>query len=258
MVKLECITLVDAGQWGQFGTGFFAGGFDVDVTDGVNTNVMRIDFNCDMFNLSPLDGHFTAIGIGAQMDETSPFTIGYKFFPRYLLDISQQVVSSFTLPNPINYDASGAEVSFTNASSDGTYTWDFGDGNTSTETSPSHAYTYAFLSGIAQLGVSLSTTIDGCTDTQTETVDVIYTLGVNEPVVSFDVFPNPAGDRLTIRSSAPGKGWSVTDAAGLMIISSSKPFAGDLQLPLEALSPGSYFIQLDFESTTVSKRFIKF
>jgi Lamin Tail Domain/Calx-beta domain/Secretion system C-terminal sorting domain len=258
MVKLECITLVDTAQWGQFGTGFFAGGFDVDVTDGVNTNVMRIDFNCDMFSLPPLDGHFTAIGIGAQMDETSPFTIGYKFFPRYLLDISQQVVSSFTLPNPIDYDASGAEVAFANLSSSGTYNWDFGDGNTSAESSPTHAYTYEFLSGIAQLDVSLSTTIDGCTDTQTETVDVIYTLGVNEPKVSFDVFPNPAGDRLTIRSSARGKGWSVTDASGRMIFSSSKSFSGDLQLPLETLAPGSYFIQLEFESTTVSKRFIKF
>jgi hypothetical protein len=258
MVKLECITLVDPAQWGQFGTGFFAGGFDVDVTDGVNNNVMRVDFNCDIFNLPPLDGHFTAIGIGAQMDETSPFTIGYKFFPRYLLDISEQVVSSFTMPNPVNYDDAGAEVSFSNTTSNGTYNWNFGDGNTSNETSPSHSYTYEFLSGIAQLSVSLSTTVAGCTDTQTETVDVIYTLGVNEPILTFDVFPNPAGDLLTIRSSAPGTGWSVSDASGRIIYKYTIPFAGDLLLPLQSLAPGSYFIQLDFESTTVSKRFIKF
>jgi len=108
------------------------------------------------------------------------------------------------------------------------------------------------------LSVSLSTTVAGCTDTQTETVDVIYTLGVNEPILTFDVFPNPAGDLLTIRSSAPGTGWSVSDASGRIIYKYTIPFAGDLLLPLQSLAPGSYFIQLDFESTTVSKRFIKF
>ncbi|MFN5296176.1 MAG: lamin tail domain-containing protein [Flavobacteriales bacterium] len=253
MVKLECVTLVDPSQWGQFGSGF-----DVEVTDGTNENVMRIDFNSDMFSIPALEGHFTAVGIGAQMDETSPFSVGYKFYPRYLLDISEQVIASFTMPNPVEFGNSGQEVVFTNTGNIGTYAWDFGDGATSNEQSPSHTYTYDFLSITPQLSVSLSTTIDGCTDTQTQTVDAIYTLGVHEPEVSFEVFPNPAGDMLTIRTSSPGSGWSILDASGRMIHTNKTPFAGDIQLPLNSLAPGSYSIRLEFGSTTISKRFIKF
>jgi hypothetical protein len=258
MVKLECITLIDNTQWGQFGTGFFAGGFDVDVTDGTNQNVMRIDFNCDIFELPPFVGHFTAVGIGAQMDESSPFNVGYKFFPRYLLDISNEVAATFTMPNPVEFGDTGAEVVFTNTGNTGIYSWDFGDGNSGVEQSPTHSYSYDFLSATPQLTVSLTTTVNGCSDTQTQTVDAIYTLSVLNPEVSFDVYPNPAGDILTIRSSAPGIGWSIRDLNGRAVLVQQAPFAGDIQLPLESLAAGSYFIQLDYDTTTISKRFIKF
>jgi hypothetical protein len=258
MVKLECIELVDAAQWGQFGTGFFAGGFDVDVTDGTNQNVMRIDFNCDIFELPPFEGHFTAVGIGAQMDESSPFTVGYKFFPRYLLDISEEVVASFIMPNPLEFGDNGAEVEFINSGNTGSYSWDFGDGSASSEQSPTHSYTYDFLSATPQVTVSLTTTVDGCADTQSQTVDAIYTLSVAEAVATFEVFPNPAGDMLTIRSTQAGKSWSIRDAKGQVVVNNNTPFSGDIQLPLDSLAAGAYIIQLEYDTTVISKRFVKF
>jgi hypothetical protein len=258
MVILDCVTLVDPGQWGQFGTGFFAGGFDVDVTDGTNENVMRVDFNCDIFNLPPLDGHFTAVGIGAQMDETSPFTIGYKFLPRYLLDISEQVISNFTMPSPVEYTIDGIEVVFTNVSTDGVYAWDFGDTQTSTEAAPTHTYTYDFLSTTPLLTVALSTTVDGCTDVQEVTVDAIFTVSVEEVEATMDVFPNPAGDALTIRTTHVAQEFQVLDASGRVVYTEKNPGTGNIQLPLESLLPGAYTIQLRLATNTISKRFIKF
>jgi hypothetical protein len=121
-----------------------------------------------------------------------------------------------------------------------------------------HSYTYGFLSVTPQLTVALSTTVDGCTDTQSQTVDAIYTLSIENPTVSFDVFPNPAGDMLNIRSSTPGNGWNIRDASGRVVVANPLPFAGDIQLPLETLAAGSYFIELEYNTTTLSKRFIKF
>jgi hypothetical protein len=43
-----------------------------------------------------------------------------------------------------------------------------------------------------------------------------------------------------------------------VVYSETVSFSADIQLPLEKLAPGAYFIELEFSSTTLSKRFIKF
>jgi len=253
MVKLECITLVDPSEWGQPGNGF-----DVNVTDGTNQFVMRIDLDCDIYGVDAPEGHFTAIGIGAQQDDSAPYTSGYRFFPRYLIDLSTPVVSSFIMPNPIEYDENGVDIDFINNSSAGSYVWAFGDGVTSAEGAPLYFYSYEFLSANPQVTVSLSTTVNGCTDTQTQTVDAIYLTGVDSPAVTFDVYPNPAGDHLSIRTSAVCDGWQIIDSSGREVLSGRSFASGDILVPLELLTAGSYAIRLQFESTIISKRFIKY
>lgn len=83
LVRINGLTLVDPLQWltGQ-GTGFA-----VDVTNGTNTFVMRIDNDVDLFNLPAPIGSFDAIGLGSQFDDATPFTEGYSFMPRYFSDI---------------------------------------------------------------------------------------------------------------------------------------------------------------------------
>ena len=80
-------------------------------------------------------------------------------------------------PTPPNsaftFDASGLSVSFTNNSSDVnddivSYSWDFGDGTTSTEENPNHVY-----AGTGAYDVTLTVTdSEGQTDVATETVAV--------------------------------------------------------------------------------------
>ena len=51
------------------------------------------------------------------------------------------VSSSESTPNAnFSYNINGKKVTFSNLSSAGSYTWDFGDGNSSTETAPSHTF----------------------------------------------------------------------------------------------------------------------
>ncbi|MCB0652964.1 MAG: lamin tail domain-containing protein [Saprospiraceae bacterium] len=82
LVKIENLTLVDPGQWTNSGSGF-----NVDVTDGVNTYLMRIDNDVDLYGTTAPTGAFNLTGLGGQFDSSSPYTSGYQIFPRYMADI---------------------------------------------------------------------------------------------------------------------------------------------------------------------------
>jgi plastocyanin/DNA/RNA endonuclease YhcR with UshA esterase domain len=82
LVKIENVSLVDPAQWTSTGTGF-----NVDVTDGLNTYVVRISNRTDIYNLAPPTGVFDITGLGGQFDNSLPYTSGYQLLPRYVADI---------------------------------------------------------------------------------------------------------------------------------------------------------------------------
>ena len=84
LVILHDLTFVDETQWNGQGSGF-----NVDVTNGNDTFLVRIDDNVDLFSMSiPQGTSFTIAGIGGQYDPNSPYDEGYQLFPRYASDIS--------------------------------------------------------------------------------------------------------------------------------------------------------------------------
>jgi hypothetical protein len=82
LIRIENLTLVDPNDWTGSGTGF-----NVDVTDGVNTYTMRIDDQVDLYGLPAPTGVFNATGIGGQFDNQGDCDEGYQFLPRYMEDI---------------------------------------------------------------------------------------------------------------------------------------------------------------------------
>lgn len=84
---------VDITQWLGDGSSF-----NVDLTDGVNIYVIRIDDNNELSTMpAPLLGgiYFLEItGIGSQFDTDMPYTSGYQLFPRYADDINLVPVES--------------------------------------------------------------------------------------------------------------------------------------------------------------------
>jgi hypothetical protein len=82
LIRIENLTLVDPNDWTGSGTGF-----NVDVTDGVNTYTMRIDDQVDLYSLPAPTGIFNATGIGGQFDNQGDCDEGYQFLPRYMEDI---------------------------------------------------------------------------------------------------------------------------------------------------------------------------
>ena len=83
LVQIKYLTLTTPSQW--TGTG---SGFNVDVTDGVNTFLMRIDNDVDLYSMSAPTGTFHVTGIGSQYDVSSPYLDWYQILPRYATDIT--------------------------------------------------------------------------------------------------------------------------------------------------------------------------
>jgi len=82
LVTLENVTLVDSTQWDNSFPGF-----NVDVTDGVNTYAVRIDSDVNVFGMGHPQGTFNVTGIGGQFDTSVPLDSGYQLIPRYVGDI---------------------------------------------------------------------------------------------------------------------------------------------------------------------------
>ncbi len=82
LVRIENVSLVDANDWTGAGSGF-----NVDVTDGTNTYVVRIDADVDLYAMEAPTGTFSVTGLGGQFDNSSPFDEGYQLLPRYMADI---------------------------------------------------------------------------------------------------------------------------------------------------------------------------
>ncbi len=99
-----------------------------------------------------------------------------------------EVIADFTISN--NYTVAPSDVIFTNASENGnSYLWDFGDGNTATDASPTHTYDSA-----GRYTVSLTTTgADGSKDTETKTVMLFNTItGIS--IDGVDIYQEAYGD----------------------------------------------------------------
>ena len=82
LVTIRNVALADPSQWEN------GGSFNVDLTDGVNSFVVRIDSDVDISGMLPPTGTFDITGLGGQFDNSEPFDEGYQLFPRSVADIS--------------------------------------------------------------------------------------------------------------------------------------------------------------------------
>ena len=83
LIKFENATMVDPTQWGSGSSGY-----SIDITNGTDTVVMRIDADVDLYGTTAPTGAFDVVGIGGQYDFSSPHTSGYQILPRYIADIT--------------------------------------------------------------------------------------------------------------------------------------------------------------------------
>lgn len=93
------------------------------------------------------------------------------------------------------YTINNGSVSFSNSSTDASlYSWNFGDGNTSTESNPTHTYA---TNGTYTVGLT-AVNACGASTLQQEVTVTIVSAGEPSWVQQFEVFPNPNTGAFTV------------------------------------------------------------
>lgn len=149
----------------------------------------------------------------------------------------------------------GTQYHFSNPSgqSSDNYSWDFGDGDTSTAVNPTHEYTTtdSYL-------VTLIITGYCGTDTATQMIHAIGTgTGIDNLSLpgNLTIYPNPARQTLFIKTAKDIR----VEAYSIMNVLGQKVLSGDLKpgesIDIRSLASGSYFIKIKTNNGTVNRPF---
>lgn len=151
-----------------------------------------------------------------------------------------------------SYTAQTNQLAFENESQAATdYLWDFGDGFTSTEENPTHAY-----AATGSYTVILIATRCGQTDTaeQVIVINILETPSVETPSIA--IYPNPVGDQLHIRSAEMAE-VRLLDLTGRTVLVEKMMNNGEQILLLNQVSKGHYTLQILTGDHTYTEPIIK-
>lgn len=152
---------------------------------------------------------------------------------------------------------SGNTATFTNLSTSIAntlnYSWNFGDGNTSSIANPSHTYT---TSGTYTITLIASNCIFSHTITKTIQIGA---LSINENAVgTFEFYPNPTTNQITLKvdNQLLGSVYTIYDTVGKSVLNGK--ISSELNvIDLGNLSNGVYIIEVASEGNYFKNRFIK-
>lgn len=121
-----------------------------------------------------------------------------------------------------------------------THSWTFGDGSTSTATSPSHTYA---INGSYTVCLNVTGLCNGQTTPASSCQTISITVGINDingqdqvPVL----YPSPANEGFTVKSPRPIDLVRLTDAQGRMVDTYNAAGRLQLDIPAEHLPAGAY------------------
>lgn len=151
------------------------------------------------------------------------------------------------------YVANGEHVEFTNTSTGATsYSWDFGDLQSSTDENPVHDY-FAFDNAYL---VTLTVFGDCSSITFTDSVAIIITNIENISLSNINVYPNPANEILNINTNYVIDNVVITDITGKIIENISLNTQQN-SINISDLENGIYFVKITSNNNVFVKQFVK-
>ncbi|PTT71553.1 MULTISPECIES: PKD domain-containing protein [unclassified Chryseobacterium] len=168
--------------------------------------------------------------------------------------LSDWNLSGFNFFSNFSYTTSGLTVNFQNQSVNlNNFSWNFGDGTTSTQANPVHQYTTP-----GNYTVSLSANSGNCLFTKAKVITVAQ-LSTNElSKKRFRVFPNPASEFFRIESNDFISGIEIYSSSGNLLVNKRNIRAKMHTENVSSFVPGIYFVKIFFEnSEAVNYKLIK-
>ncbi len=175
-------------------------------------------------------------------------------------DSSSVVITANPIPvSNFGYSVSGTSVSFIDSSlitsGNLNYSWNFGDGDTSSSTNPNHNY---ISSGTYTVCLSVQST-GGCIDSTFQTITVT-SVGVTEikSKNNFRFYPNPVNDgvlNIDLDNNSNGE-VLITNMLGQVVLQKSIDDPNSTTLDLTGILPGSYMITLITENNKETSQLI--
>jgi PKD repeat protein len=166
-------------------------------------------------------------------------------------NLTQWNVGDYDPAATFTFETASNTVTFTNTSVNAEdYTWDFGDGATSTEQNPSHEFT-----GVGPYNVTL--TVSRC-DRQSTITQQILLLGTNHySFQNFTAYPNPSASIWNIASSNNAiTAIQVVDMTGKVVMNIT-PNSEVVAIDASALSSGIYLAKVICSNGTQTLKLIK-
>lgn len=151
-------------------------------------------------------------------------------------------------------DQQGNTVDFLSTIDGGTtFSWDFGDGGTSTDKDPTHIYTKN-----GTYTATLTVTNDCGTVTVTEDYTIISNAVTERELAAMKMYPNPASDIVTISIANVDSDLiqlSVVDVQGRVALSQS--FAGQqIVINTSTLVPGTYLVRVQSDEAIAMRKLV--
>lgn len=184
--------------------------------------------------------------------ETTPSGRFYNESPGVFAGIRPQldrsVLASF------DFEVDNSEVSFSNLSENATtYNWSFGDGNTSSDPSPTHN----FADGMWQVQLIASNACNSDTITQTVEVMIVGVRDISE--LGLEVWPNPVVDgqlRLDNGGASGDIQLRLVDALGRTRLRTTVASQTQRTLDLSSLENGMYLLEGDQDGQRAARKLL--
>jgi hypothetical protein len=249
-------------------------GFDevvVTVTDNLTLTFSiptSVCTDADPFLLtsSPSGAVFSGAGVNGQTFSPQVAGVGTHVITATYSNGTCSATTTQTItvnPAPVasfNYSANGSTVVFSNASVNASsYSWDFGDGQTSTAVNPSHTY-----GANGSYDITLIASSAGCgSDTFTVELELSVGIGSIDGVDMIQLYPNPTqGDVMLTFNSLASQSFEVriTDAIGRLIqVENVSNYMGKFSkvYDLSDLARGVYTFSVSSEKGAINFRVVK-